>query len=267
MSTESSADEPLPISAAIITLNEEVNLRRCLESVRGLVSEIVVVDAGSTDRTGAIAEEYGARFEQRSWPGYVAQKNATLAMASQPWVLCLDADEEVSPELAASIRALFVAGGPRENGYEVSRRNFYLGAWIRYVWQPDRKVRLVRAGSAAWMGQDPHDRLESQGVVRPLDGHLFHYSYRNLRDHLERTIQYARVAADSLDRVGSRARWYHLAVSPWLAFVKQIVVKQGWRDGWRGWVIAGATFTKVFAKYAFLYERRWSRGHPDSTDT
>ncbi len=266
MSTEPNPQGRLPLSAAVITLNEEANLPRCLESVRGLVSEIVIVDAGSTDRTGTIAGEHGARFEQRAWPGYVAQKNAALALASQPWVLCLDADEEVSPELAASIRALFAAGEPDVNGYEVSRLNFYLGAWIRHAWSPDRKLRLVRSGSGEWTGRDLHERLAVTGRTRRLDGHLLHYSYRSLQDHLERTIRYARIAADSLDRRGHRARWYHLAISPWLAFVKQIVVKQGWRDGWRGWVIAGATFTKVFAKYAFLYERRWSRSSPDSTD-
>jgi hypothetical protein len=92
-----------------------------------------------------------------------------------------------------------------------------------------------------------------------VDGHLLHYSYTDVQDHLQRIIRYARIAADARDRGGRSVRWYHLACSPWLAFFKTLVLKQGWRDGWRGWVIAFATLMKVFAKYAFSYERRWSR--------
>jgi hypothetical protein len=89
-----------------------------------------------------------------------------------------------------------------------------------------------------------------------LDGHLLHFSYRDLQDHLQRTLRYARIAAEAADRAGRTAHWYHLAFSPWLAFLKALVLKQAWRDGWRGWIIAFATLTKVFAKYAFVYEQQ-----------
>jgi glycosyltransferase involved in cell wall biosynthesis len=254
MPTEPNGGTPLPITAVIITLNEETNLGRCLASLHGLVSEIVVLDSGSTDRTVAVAGEYGARVEARAWQGYIAQKNAALGLASHEWALSLDADEEVSPELAASVRARFADGRPSLDGYQVNRLNFYLGAWVRHAWYPEWRLRLVRVGRASWGGNDPHERLEAVGPVGRLDGHLLHYSYRDLQDHLQRTIRYARLAADTARLAGRKARWYHLVFSPWLAFLKSIVLKQAWRDGWRGGVIAFATLVKVFAKYAFLLE-------------
>ena len=259
MPAEPNGGAPLPITAVIITLNEETNLGRCLASLRGLVSEVVVLDSGSTDRTVAIAGEYGARVVVRAWQGHVAQKNAALRLAAQEWALCVDADEEVSPELAASMRARFANGRPLMDGYQVNRLTCYLGAWIRHAWYPEWRLRLVRVGRASWGGTDPHDRLEAAGAVGRLDGHLLHYSYRDLQDHLQRTIRYARISADAAGRAGRTAHWYHLLLSPWLAFLKSVLLKQGWRDGWRGGVIAFATLVKVFAKYAFLLESQRAR--------
>jgi glycosyltransferase involved in cell wall biosynthesis len=249
-------NDPLPISAVIITLNEEANLPRCLASLRGLVSDIVIVDSGSTDRTWEVAASEGARFEFQPWQGHVAQKNSALSRATRHWALCLDADEALSPELARAIRELFARGDPEFDGYRVNRLNFYLGDWIRHAWYPEWRLRLVRVGRGAWRGSDPHDRLDVSGPTGRLDGHLFHYSYAGLQDHFQRIVRYAQIAADARVRSGQPARWYHLVFSPWLAFLKSLIVKQSWRDGWRGWIIAFATLTKVFAKYAFVYERR-----------
>lgn len=250
----------LPISAAIITLNEEQNLRRCLESLRELVSEIVVIDSGSTDRTREVAAEFGAIFETRPWPGHIGQKNNALERCTGPWVLCVDADEAVSPELAASIRRAFERSEPSQNGFYVNRLNFYLGQWIRHAWQPEWRLRLVRkSGGPRWGGLDPHDRLEISGATGRLRGDLLHWSFESLRDHLQKTVKYAEIMAESYARTGRPCRWYHVIFSPWLAFLKILVVKSGWRDGWRGWVIAGAKWINVFAKYAFLLERRWPK--------
>ncbi|MBE3135213.1 MAG: glycosyltransferase family 2 protein, partial [Acidobacteria bacterium] len=197
MPTDLSAGAALPLSAAIITLNEETNLRRCLASLQGLVSEIVILDSGSTDRTAEIARDYGARFEFQAWPGHVAQKNTLLSRASRTWALCVDADEEVSPELAASIRELFARGEPELDGYWVNRFNFYLGDWIRHAWYPEWRLRLVRVSCALWRGADPHDRLEVPGTTTRLGGHLHHYSYADLQDHFQRLIRYARIAAET----------------------------------------------------------------------
>ena len=254
----------LPISAAIITLNEEKNLPRCLESLRDLVSEIVIIDSGSTDRTREIAEKAGAIFETVPWQGHIGQKNSALQRCAGPWILCLDADEALSPELAASIRRLFENTGPAENGFYVNRLNFYLGQWIRHAWQPEWRLRIVRKSAGPkWGGLDPHDRLEVTGATGRLNGNLLHWSFESLRDHFQKTLKYAEIMAGSYARSGRDCRWYHIIFSPWMAFLKILVLRSGWRDGWRGWVIAGAKWLNVFAKYAFLLERRWPKPEKD----
>ena len=255
--------DSLPISAAIITLNEEKNLPRCLESVRELTSEIVVIDSGSTDRTRDVAGRFGAIFEVHAWQGYVAQKNVAVQRCAQPWVLCLDADEAVSPELAAALRKLFAGGEPREHGFLVNRLNFYLGQWIRHSWHPEWRLRLARRSGAHWVGLDVHEKLEVEGATRRLAGDLLHYSFDSLEDHLKKTLDYARLAADSYARDGHSCHWYNMVFSPLLAFLKVLVVRSGWRDGWRGWMIAGAKWLNVFAKYSFLLEHRWSKENKD----
>ncbi|HTA94937.1 MAG TPA: glycosyltransferase family 2 protein, partial [Verrucomicrobiae bacterium] len=180
-----SAERKLPLSVAVITLNEEKNLSRCLESVRGMASEIVVVDPGSTDRTREIAESFGAVFKINPWPGFVAQKNVALQSCTQSWVLCIDADEAVSPELAAGIRQLFADGDPREQGFFVNRLNFYVGQWIRHAWYPEWRLRLVRRANAQWGGLDPHDKLEVNGVSRRLAGDLLHYPFSSVQEHFQ----------------------------------------------------------------------------------
>jgi glycosyltransferase involved in cell wall biosynthesis len=249
-------NDALPLSVVIVTLNEEANLPRCLASVRRLASQIVVVDSGSTDRTRGIAEAAGAEFVVRPWEGYVAQGNAALALATHDWVLALDADEQVSPGLDAAIRAVMASGAPARDAYFVNRLTWYLGDWIRHAWYPEWRLRFVRRDRACWKGQDPHGAIVTSGTTGRLDGHLHHYSYTDLRDHFTRVLRYAPIAADARIRSGRPVRWHHLAVSPFAAFFKSLVLKQAWRDGWRGWVIAFATLVKVFAKYAFVYERR-----------
>jgi glycosyltransferase involved in cell wall biosynthesis len=246
--------DPLPLSISIITCNEEANLRRCLESVRELASEIVIIDSGSTDQTESVAREFGAIFVHSEWPGFVAQKNKSLQKCSQPWLLCLDADEALSPELAASIREAVAVAHSGVAGYWVSRRTWYLGQWIWHAWYPEWRLRLARRGCAEWCGHDPHDRLEVKGVTRRLDGDLFHYSFKDLEDHLRRTLRYAKISAAEYAARGRRFRWHLLLLSPWFAFFKHILLKQGFRDGWRGWLISVIRGIDVFAKYAFLLE-------------
>ena len=251
---------PLPISVAIVTLNEEANLPRCLESVRAIAAEIVIIDSGSTDRTQEIAQEFNARFETVAWSGFIAQKNRALDACTQPWVLFLDADEALSPELAASLKALFENGEPQADGYGLNRRTWYLGAWIWHAWYPEWRLRLLRRGTGRWGGMDPHASLEFSGGAARLEGDLLHYSFRDLQDHLQRTIRYARTMADSYAARGRKFRWYYLVLSPWIAVAKHLILKQGWRDGWRGWIISIVRGIDCFAKYAFLLERKLAAG-------
>ena len=246
----------LPLSVAVVTRNEEENLPRLLASIEGLAAEIVVVDSGSTDGTEAIARAAGARWETAEWHGFIAQKNRVLELCTQPWVLFLDADEALSPELAASLRALFAkSGGPTGDGFYLNRRTWYLGAWIWHAWYPEWRLRLLRRGAGRWDGMDPHASLEVDGPTARLDGDLLHYSFRDLNDHLHRTINYSRTMAGSYAARGKRFRWRYLLLSPWVAIFKHLVLKQGWRDGWRGWLISVIRGIDVFAKYAFLLEK------------
>lgn len=259
----SAETESLPLSVAIITLNEEANLERTLASLGGVAAEIVVVDSGSTDRTVEIAESHGAHVLHRDWPGHVAQKNRALEACSQPWVLALDADEPLSPELAEAIRGLFAQGEPALAGYWVNRRTWYLGDWLWHAWYPEWRLRLVRRERARWQGQDPHDYLTVDGKTGRLRGDLLHYSYEGVDDHFRRTIQYARISANALIADGKRFRWHKLLFSPWFRLLQSLVVKQAWRDGWRGWVIAYSSMLAGVLKYAFMLEHERNRKHGD----
>ena len=249
----------LPLALAVIALNEEENLARCLESSRALVSEIVLVDSGSTDRTTEIAERFGARVYYNPWPGHVAQKNVALSYCSQPWVISLDADEALSEDLRRSVRRLFEDGEPDREGYWMNRKTYYLDAWIDHAWYPEWRLRLARKDRAEWAGTNPHDKLEVKGGTGKLEGDILHYSYADLQDHLKRTIDYGRISALAMIEQGRRFRWYKLLFSPWGRFAKSIVFKQAWRDGWRGWIIAFSSLLTCFAKYAFLYEAELQR--------
>ncbi len=244
----------LPLSIALITLNEESNLQRCLESLGGIAAEIVIVDSGSTDRTKAVAHSHGARFEFSPWAGHVKQKAKALERCTQPWVLCLDADEALTPQLAQSVADIVQRNDATLAGAAVNRRSFYLGAWIWYSWYPEWRLRLARRTHAAWAGLDPHDRLEVEGHTTRLQGDLLHYSFHDLADHLERSLSYARLSAASYAASGRRFRWLQLLFSPPMAALKHLVLRQGFRDGWRGWIIAGVKAAETFAKYAFLLE-------------
>lgn len=243
-----------PLSLAIIALNEEKNLTRCLESARALVSEIVVVDSGSTDKTTAIAESFGAKVYFNPWPGHVAQKNFALSRCTQPWVLSLDADEALSNELCRSIEDLFASGKPECDGYWINRKTYYLGAWIQHAWYPEWRLRLVKRDGAVWGGTNPHDKLAIPSSAGKIQGDILHYSYVDLQDHLKRSIDYGRIGALAMIDEGRNFQWHKLLFSPWVRLIKSFVFKQAWRDGWRGWIIAFSSFLACFSKYAFIYE-------------
>lgn len=256
----------LPLSVAIITKNEAENLPRLLASLEPLgAAEVVIVDSGSTDNTVEIAKTYGARVVETDWPGHVVQKNRALKACTQEWALSLDADEPISPELAENISALFAQGEPTRDGYEICRLTWYLGDWLRHVWYPEWRLRLVKRHTARWLGQDPHDRLEVQGSIGRVDGDVYHYSYKNIEDHFRRSIDYARIGAGVLVAQGKPFRWHKLVLSPLVRFFRLLILRQGWRDGWRGWIIAWSSMFSGFLKYAFLYEmeRQQKQGSDD----
>lgn len=249
----------MKISACIITLNEERNLRRCLKSVASVVDEILVIDSGSTDATPEIAREFGARVVQQDWLGYVGQKNFALDNATHSWVLSIDADEELSPELAAAmarVKADPAADAPgAPNGYEVSRIVFYRGRWIRHGdWYPDRLVRLFRRTEARFSGGRVHEKLELRGEHSILPGHLHHFTYEDASDRDDRCARYAALWAKSAHEAHRRAYPWSGPVHALARFGKGYFLKRGFLDGAIGWDIAAGNAREVWLKYKLLRE-------------
>lgn len=243
----------LPLSISIISFNESANIGRTLDSIKAIASEIVVVDSHSTDNTRKIAEASGARVYVEDWKGHIRQKNSALEKCTQPWILSLDCDEVISLELReAIIKAVQQGTLP---GYRINRRTFYLGKMLRYAWQPDWNLRLVRRDAGPrWVGYDPHDRLQIDGRCGRLNGDLIHYSYADLRDHMQRLVAYAEITAKSYHRNGKRFQWHHLLINPQVAFIKKYLLKRAFLDGSQGFFVSMSSFIYVFLKYLFLWE-------------
>lgn len=252
----------LGIGVCVITYNEEGNIRRCLESVKW-VDEIVVVDSYSTDRTVEIAREYTDRVILREFGGYVDQKNYALSCSSCRWVLCLDADEELSEGLGEEIRELFRGGEPEGVvGFYVRRKSLYLGSWVRYGgWYPDRKLRLFRRDCGYWGGVDPHDRVVLRGRAGYLRGEILHRTYRNLSHHLEVINHFTTVAArEKFRRGGVRFLFLRCVFHPLFAFFYSYVFRWGFLYGARGLILAVMGSYYAFLKYAKLWELRYVLG-------
>ncbi|HEY6001206.1 MAG TPA: glycosyltransferase family 2 protein [bacterium] len=252
------------LSVCVIAGNEEDRIAGCLASV-AWADEIIVVDSVSADRTAEIARASGARVIVREWPGYVAQKNFALEQATGDWVLCLDADERISPRLAEGIRGVLAGDGGAFAAYRMARRTFHLGRWILHGgWYPDRKVRLVRRGRARWGGIDPHDRLEPDGAIGDLAGDIEHYTYRDIADHLRTIDRFTTVAARELHARGRGGALRGMLLHPPAKFLKMYLLKAGFLDGAPGFVIAVLGGYYVFLKYAKLWELRRAAGRREA---
>lgn len=244
------------LSVAIVCRDNEPTIGRTLDSVRGLAGEIVAVDSGSRDGTIALLERAGARVIRSEWKGYVATKQMALDACTGNWVLCLDSDESVEPDLADSIRAATDGAPGAHRGYLVNRKVYYRDRPLNFAWQPEPRLRLARRGEARWAGLDPHDHLAltSAGTPGRLAGTLRHDSIGTFADFLAKQIGHGRTMAASLHASGRRGSLARLALSPPGAFLKQIVLKQAWRDGWPGWLAASSSAAAALAKHAALIE-------------
>ncbi len=243
----------LPVSVCIITRDEEGNLPDCLASVRW-ADEVVVVDSRSTDRTREVASAAGARVIERDFPGHVEQKNFAVEQAKHDWVLCLDADERLSPGLAASVQGALEDPGGRD-GFECARLTFHCGRPIRHGgWYPDRKLRLFDRRKGSWGGRNPHDHVEVQGAVGRLEGDLLHHSYRSLPDHLRQIDFFTTISAREKKARGVRSSLAKMALRPAWKFLRMFVLKAGFLDGVPGFVVAVLGSYYVFLKYAKLRE-------------
>ncbi len=243
------------ITACITAFNEEHNIRRCLESVKWC-DEIVVMDSFSTDLTAQICHEFTDRVYQHEWLGYIGQKNMIREKASHPWVLFIDADEEMSPELRDEILAQFEAGHDGVAGYEFPRMVNYLGEWIRHgEWYPDVKLRLFMKCKGVSGGVEPHDQVLVNGPVKRLKGQLYHYTYDDLHDQLVTLNRYSSITAVEKFKNGHRFHVTDFLFRPSLRFLKAYFLKRGFLDGRRGFLIAAISSFGVAMKYAKLWER------------
>lgn len=249
-------EPPANLSVAIVCKDSGATIGRTLESVRNLAAEIVAVDSGSTDRTIPLLEAAGARVVRSEWLGHVRTKQKALELCTGAWVLCLDSDESLEPDLAASVRGALARPGAGVDGYEVNRRTYYRARPLRHAWQPEWRLRLVRRGAAAWGGLDPHDqlRLASGGRAARLAGVLRHDSFPTFAEHMRKQWLHATTMARSLHGAGVRGSYARLLLSPTGAMVKQLVLKRGVLDGYPGWLAAASTAVAALIKHATLIE-------------
>ncbi|HZW07019.1 MAG TPA: glycosyltransferase family 2 protein [Phycisphaerales bacterium] len=255
------ADAPskLPISVAIVCRNSAATIGRTIDTTREWAAEIVALDSGSTDATIPMLEAAGARVVRTEWLGHVKTKQKAIEAggATQPWILSLDSDESPEPALIASIRAAVTRNDPSIDGYTLNRKVFYDGRFLHHAWQPERRLRLVRSGKARWQGIDPHDQLvliDASKTPGRLDGDLRHDSFQTFEEQLRKQVGYARLMAGELVARGDRGSYWRLLTSPPSAFLKQLVLKQAWRDGWAGWLAAAATSQQALMKHALIIE-------------
>lgn len=254
---------PLPLSATIICCNNQDTIGRCIDSVKDIAAEVIAVDSGSTDDTVAILEAAGATVIYQDFLGHVQQKQFALDRATQPWVVHLDSDESLEPDLRDAIVRAVREDEPSVAGYEVNRRVWWAGGFLNHAWQPEYRLRLVRRDRARWAGYNPHDRLEiipSPAGTAPartvrLDGIMRHDSIPDMPAFLARQVSHARIAADSYIAMGRRGSVASLIAAPVSAWARQIFIRGAWRDGWRGWAAASATAAGALMKHAILLER------------
>jgi glycosyltransferase involved in cell wall biosynthesis len=241
------------LSVTVITKNEAHDIDAALSSV-AWADEIVVVDSFSTDDTVAIARKYTPRVTQREWTGYIDQKNHAAALASHDWILSVDADERVTPDLAREIRDRLSAT-PAEAAFRIPRVTWHLGRWVRTTdWYPDYQLRLYDRRTAAWTGRYVHEAVTVNGSVGQLRGELQHYAYRDIADHLETIDRYTTLAARQMHEAGRRAGLLQIAGHPPLAFLRNYLAHGGIRDGVPGFIISALNSYYVFLKFAKLWE-------------
>ena len=242
------------LSVTVITLNEEDALRRCLESV-AWADEIVVVDAESSDKTVEVARAFTDAVFVRPWPGFAAQKNFALDHASGDWVLSLDADEEVTPELRGEIVAVLERPASDVAAYAVARRNIFWGAWVRHGGlYPDWQVRLLRRGRGRFGDVSVHESVRVDGTVVRLASPLLHRSYRDVADFLARADRYSSLAAADRLRHGPPVSAAELVLRPLGRFLGMYVLRAGFLDGWRGFLLAVLYAYYVFIRSAKVWE-------------
>jgi glycosyltransferase involved in cell wall biosynthesis len=244
-----------PLSVTIITKNEALHIADVLRSV-SWANETIVVDAESTDDTAAIARRGATHVHVRPWQGYGEQKNFAAGLAHNDWILSIDADERVTPALAEEIRTGWAAE-PGTWGFQIPRVTYHLGRWIRSTdWYPDYQLRLYDRRHARWNDRQVHESVQVDGAVRRLKGELQHLAYRDLSHHLQTVDRYTTLAARQMYQQGRRAGAIDLLIHPPVAFLRNYILRAGFRDGKAGLIISLVNSYYVMLKFAKLWELR-----------
>lgn len=239
------------LSVVIITYNEEKNIDRCLQSVKAIADDIVVLDSFSTDKTKDIAESHGARFFQHAFDGHIQQKNRAITYAKYPHILSLDADEALEDILKQSILA--AKNNWIYDGYYMNRLTNYCGHWVKHCnWYPDKKLRLWDSRKGKWCGINPHDKYElfdGDKKTSHLKGDILHYSYYTIDDHYKQVEYFTTIASKALFEAGKKAPWFKLIVNPVAKFVDHYLLHLGFLDGKAGFSISKISAYAAYLKY------------------
>jgi glycosyltransferase involved in cell wall biosynthesis len=239
------------LSVVIITKDEEKNIGRCLESIKDIADEIIIIDSFSTDKTREICSAYRVKFLTREWLGYTETKNFGNSLATGEYILSLDADEELSAELKSGINHLKNSDNLAE-AYSFNRLTSFCGRWIRHGgWYPDRKIRLWKKDTAYWEGL-VHEKLvlENKSAIEHLRGDILHHSYYSINDYLKQMIRYTDLAAEENLRRGKKAPLIRLILSPFSKFIGGYFLRAGFLDGFSGLTISILSSTATYLKYA-----------------
>ncbi len=242
------------LSAVVIVQNEEENLPGCLESL-AFADEIIVCDGGSTDATVEIAEKSGARVVHRHFDGFSNQKNFVIDQAEGPWILSLDADERITPELRSEIIVLLASSEIQTDGFNMPRKGYFGDRWIKHGgWWPDYNLRLFRKDKGRFVDREVHECVKVDGSVEKMSGAIVHLTYRDTSDYLKRMERYSTLAAVQADREGKKALWIDIVLRPLFTFFRMYVLRRGFLDGYIGFKLAVLYAVYTFAKYAKLRE-------------
>ena len=238
------------LSGVIITFNEEKNIARCIDSLQGVVDEIVVVDSYSTDRTKEICLEKNVHFFEHPFEGHIQQKNYALSKCTHDYVLSLDADEALNEKLQHSI--LEIKDTLQSDAYTFNRLTNYCGTWIKHCgWYPDKKLRLWNKNKGHWGGENPHDKvvMEANSSSTHLDGDLLHYSYYTKEDHFKQIAYFTDISSKAAFKNGVRSNFFTLLFKPPFKFLRDFILKMGFLDGYAGFLISWRSAYATYLKY------------------
>ena len=250
--------EKIPVSVYVLTFNNLRTIERCLKSL-GWAEELVIVDSFSTDGTYEICKRYTDKAYQREWKGYRDQYQYAANLTTRDWIMFVDADEEVPPELVEEIRMALDGEAEGLDGFFIYRRTYYLGRWIRYGgWYPDGEIRLYRRDKGRWEG-GLHAKVVVEGKVDFLKNQYLHYTYHDISDQIQTIDRYSQIAAEDLAQSGEKFSLFKLLFHPPFRFIKEYLLKSGFRDGLPGLIIIVSTMFYVFIKYAKLWEWQISK--------